>query len=104
MPELFSGPVTPDEVPERYVELIATGLTTDFALSARDAIRRALAAVLTMAREDIATWISGDRSLTNTEISAVIRELDKGREGDPGAVYLDYGARLARVWPGGYGG
>lgn len=42
------------------MELVAAGLTTDFALSARDAIRRALAAVLTAAREDIARAVKAE--------------------------------------------
>lgn len=96
-------PVTPDEVPDAVLDAALAaylGPVITASSETREALRPAIAAALTVARDLLADWISRERVLTNSEITAVIKAHDD--DGDCGAVHLAYCARLARVWPGGY--
>jgi hypothetical protein len=96
-------PIKPEDVPAGLVRLALDSYTGKDGEPSYDH-RRMLAAVLTEARSQIADFACGERTLTNAEMTEVAAELDRGPDGDPGAVYLRYARRMIGAWPGGYRG
>ena len=104
----MSDPVKPEEVPDTLVRVALDTQYPGYSVSLGSALARnmrtLLAAVLTEARDQIADWACGERTLTNQEMTEVAAELERGPGGDPGAVYMRCVRRLIEAWPRGYGG
>jgi len=105
---MAAEPVKPEDVPDTLVRVALDTQYPGYGVSLKSTLawdtRETIAAVLTEARSQIADFACGVRVLTNEEMTEVAAELDRGPDGDPGAVYLRYVRRMIGAWPGGYRG